>query len=138
MIQMFPNLTAEGTILPGRYVTSGVAPFTGVAVTAVTDVIIGVSGLDTRSATSTGSPAFTQDDLNHAIATEQIRNQEGHVHLIEAGAAMATVGVAVGPDSVGRVIAAVVTAYAAGVNLDTAGAAGEFVKVFWSPTGIQT
>lgn len=118
MAQFFPNLVAEGTIGPGRFVIPGTATFTGIQGTAASTLVLGVTGLDTRR----------EDSTNHAIAGDQIRLQDNtQVLEITAGGALAT-GIRCGSDANGQLVAE-----AAGpvITLNAAGAADDVVKCFW-------
>lgn len=135
MIQMFANLTAGEDIFPARLLKMEVTvPFSAHQTDNVLDISIGVSGVDTRDATDAdGSPSFTLTDSRHAIAGEQVRNQEGHVLLIESGAAF-TAGLQLVANASGQVIGTALAGdYVVGIALDAATAAGELVKVKWQP-----
>jgi hypothetical protein len=113
-----PSLVAGGTIAPYRFVKVS-ARNTGVAVSAVTDIAVGVTDGSTRKF----------DSSDHAITGDAINLQGGNVVIVEAAAAI-TAGVAIAPSANGRAQTAVATQFPYGIALEPAGAAGELIRVY--------
>lgn len=113
-----PSLVASGNCNPYRFVkVSG--RNTGITCSAITDIAVGVADGSTKAFNSS----------LHAEDKDPISLQGGSVVLVEAAAAI-TAGNRVAPSANGRAQSAVATQYPFGIALETAGAAGEIIRVF--------
>jgi hypothetical protein len=113
-----PSLVASGNCNPYRFVkVSG--RNTGITCSAITDIAVGVADGSTKAFNSS----------LHAEDKDPISLQGGSVVLVEAAAGI-TAGARVAPSANGRAQAAVATQYPFGIALETAGGAGEIIRVF--------
>lgn len=116
-----PSLVADGDINPYRFVRV-TDRNTGGAISAVTQIAIGVTDGSTRKFDSTV----------HAAAGDTINLQGGDVVIVEAAAAVSA-GARVAPSANGRAQAAVSTQFPFGIALEPAAAAGELIRVYKMP-----
>ena len=128
--QISPNLVSTDDIHPYRAVAATGSADNACREANAIDICMGVAGGDTKS----------HDSTHHAEDGDQVSLQPGNVVLIEAGGAI-TRGGGVMTDSVGRGVAATGTGaaniYHLGIALESAGGAGEIIRMFWQPLAIR-
>ena len=128
--QISPNLVSTDDIRPYRAVAATGSADNACREANAIDICLGVAQGDTKS----------HDSANHAEDGDQVALQPGNVVLIEAGGAITRSG-GVMTDSVGRGVAATPTGtaniYHIGVALESAGGAGEIIRVFWQPLAVR-
>ena len=128
--QISPNLVANANIRPYRVV----------APTGSADNACGESNENNLSMGVVGGDTKAHDSANHAESGDAVSLQPGNVVLIEAGGAI-TRGGSVMTDDEGRGVAATPTGtaniYHLGIALETAGGAGEIIRMFWQPVVVR-
>jgi hypothetical protein len=121
-----PNIMAGDTIRPYRFVRIvNTEDNLGMEANAG-DIMAGVAAGDTKQ----------HDSANHAEDGDQIALQMGAVVLCEAGGAI-TRSAMVESDEEGRAVAETTSGTSnrvvAGIALESAGGAGEIIRVLWRP-----
>jgi hypothetical protein len=113
-----PSLVAGGDISPYRFVQV-TGRNTGSAISAITQVAVGVTDGSTKSF----------DSALAAAAGDPINLQGGNVVLVEAAAAISA-GAVVAPSANGRAQTAAATQFPYGIALEPAAGAGEIIRVY--------
>lgn len=127
--QLTPNLRAGATLLPYRVVQSSTA--------ADNTAIVGTADCMPLGITDGSTKQF--DSTNHAESGDPVSLQTGLVMIAEAGAAI-TRGARIASDADGQVVtetAAGASKMNVGVALESAGGAGERIRIYYMPHANQ-